>query len=75
VELVDMGGHGYGIVRASGSRIDVEFVCVPRPINITTAADGGPLRYRVRFGAPLWHKGQVPRIERSGMEGDLELSG
>ena len=31
VSFVDMGGHGYGVVRASVDRMDTEFVCIPRP--------------------------------------------
>src|SRR6185503_13938306 len=28
----DVGGHGYSVVRASADEIEVEFVCIPRPL-------------------------------------------
>ena len=74
VGFVDMGGHGYGVVRASGERIDVEFVCTPRPIAPTDAPDGGPLRYRVVYGANRWEGGKPPLLERLSLSGDAGLS-
>ena len=64
VSFVDMGGHGYGVVRASVDRMDTEFVCIPRPIERAMTDDGGPLRYRVVHSAkcgakangPFWNK-------------------
>ena len=74
VSFVDMGGHGYGIVRAQAARIDVEFVCVVRPVEATTAVDGGPVRYRVVHGARRWPAGQRPIVERVSLAGDAGLS-
>ncbi len=75
VKFVDMGGHGYGVVQVSAHRMDVEFVCIPRPIVANTAADGGPLRYRVIHSAALWAPGSVPVLSRTKLEGNPELSG
>ena len=74
VAFVDMGGHGYGVVLAGARRFDVSFVCVPRPVTPTDAADGGPLRYRVTHGAAPWTAGARPDLRRISLEGDAELS-
>ena len=74
VSFVDMGGHGYGVVRASPDRMDTEFVCIPRPIERATTEDGGPLRYRVVHSAKLWSKGERPVLEQKVLEGDASLS-
>jgi len=74
VSFVDMGGHGYGVVRAGLDRMDTEFVCIPRPIERATTEDGGPLRYRVVHSAKLWAKGERPVLEQTVVEGDAKLS-
>jgi alkaline phosphatase D len=74
VSFVDMGGHGYGIVRASLDKMDTEFVCIPRPVERSTTEDGGPLRYRVIHSAKLWGKGEHPVLEQKVVEGDAGLS-
>ena len=74
VSFVDMGGHGYGIVRASADRMDTEFVCIPRPVERSATEDGGPLRYRVVHSAKLWRKGERPVLEQKVIEGDASLS-
>ncbi|MDB5669845.1 MAG: phosphodiesterase [Alphaproteobacteria bacterium] len=74
LEFVDMGGHGYSIVTAGPERIDVEFVCIERPIVRAPGQDGGPLRYRVVHGAPRWRSGERPKLERNILEGDPKLS-
>lgn len=74
VAFVDMGGHGYTIVTASAARFDSEFVCIPRPIENTTASDGGPLRYRVIYRTPLWRAGERPALQMEVIEGDPGLS-
>jgi alkaline phosphatase D len=74
VSFVDMGGHGYGVVRASVDRMDTEFVCIPRPIERAATDDGGPLRYRVVHSAKLWSKGERPVLEQTVLEGDAKLS-
>jgi alkaline phosphatase D len=72
--FVDMGGHGYSVVMAGPERIDVEFVCIERPIRRAETPDGGPLRYRVVHGAPRWRAGERPRLEQRILEGDPKLS-
>ena len=71
--FVDMGGHGYATVRVSADAMESEFVCIPRPVAPTAAADGGPLRYRLVHRAPLWRAGQRPRLEQRVIEGDVGL--
>lgn len=68
------GGHGYTVVRATGDRLEAEFVCIPRPAVRTSGTDGGPLRYRVRHGAALWKAGERPVPTQIVMEGDPALS-
>ena len=74
VEFVDMAGHGYGVVNASAIRFEVEFVCIPRPVRHNTDADGGPLRYRVVYGADLWRPGASPMLRRVSALGNVGLS-
>ena len=74
LEFIDMGGHGYSVVTATSDSIETEFVCIPRPIQRSTAADGGPLRYRVVHRAGLWRSGERPRLEQSVLEGNPALS-
>ncbi|HEX6833212.1 MAG TPA: alkaline phosphatase D family protein, partial [Rudaea sp.] len=71
--FVDMGGHGYSVVRADAQTFAVEFVCIPRPIERSASADGGPLRYRVVHRARLWSSGERPALEREVLEGDVGL--
>jgi alkaline phosphatase D len=65
----DLGGHGYAIVRATTVALDVEFVCIPRPIEPVDALDGGPLAYRVTHRVP-WGS---PTLTRTNVEGTLPL--
>ncbi|MFT3898543.1 MAG: alkaline phosphatase D family protein [Thermomonas sp.] len=74
LEFVDNGGHGYATVRCDADRMVTEFVCIPRPITRAPGEDGGPLRYRVRFEAPLWKPGEAPRMRQTVLEGDVGLS-
>jgi alkaline phosphatase D len=74
VAFVDMGGHGYAVVRASADRLDTEFVCIPRPLERSPTEDGGPLRYRVVHSARLWARGERPVLEQRVVEGDARLS-
>ena len=75
LSFVDMGGHGYATVRVDGSAMVVEFVCIPRPLERSDSADGGPLRYRVRHDVALWEAGKPPRMRRRVMEGNVGLAG
>lgn len=74
VSFVDMGGHGYSVVRVTSETIETEFVCIPRPVESSGRDDGGPLNYRVRFRTPLWGKGESPQIETKVVEGDPRFS-
>jgi alkaline phosphatase D len=74
LSFVDMGGHGYATVCAGEQAIDVEFVAIPRPIERSPRADGGPLAYRVVHRAPLWRPGERPRLEQQVSEGNPFLS-
>lgn len=74
VSFVDMGGHGYAVVRASNDDLETEFVCIERPVNRHDQPDGGPLNYRVRFRAPLWRKGEAPKLDTKVVEGDPRFS-
>ncbi|MGZ5987271.1 MAG: alkaline phosphatase D family protein, partial [Caulobacteraceae bacterium] len=74
LSFVDMGGHGYAVVRASAEAFETEFVCIPRPLERAATPDGGPLAYRVVHRAPLWKAGEAPRLEQRVLEGDPKLS-
>ena len=74
LSFVDMGGHGYSVVRASSGTFEIEFVCIPRPLERSTTPDGGPLRYRAQFRSNLWKRGESPRLEASLLEGDARFS-
>jgi alkaline phosphatase D len=72
--FVDMAGHGYAVVRASGDAFETEFVAIPRPLERHPAPDGGPLAYRVVHRAALWKPGERPKLEQRVLEGDPKLS-
>ena len=74
LSFVDMGGHGYAVVRVTSDSIEAEFVCIPRPIERSPKPDGGQLLYRVKHRARLWRKGEVPKLEREILEGDPRFS-
>jgi alkaline phosphatase D len=74
VSFVDMGGHGYSVVRATSQAIETVFVCIPRPLERSNRDDGGPLNYRATFRARLWEKGESPKLEVKISEGDAKFS-
>ena len=74
LSFVDMGGHGYAVVHVSSTTMETEFVCIPRPLERSESADGGPLVYRVKHKAKLWKKGQTPKLEQQIVEGDPRFS-
>jgi alkaline phosphatase D len=74
LSFLDLGGHGYAIVRANASQLECEFVCIQRPVERAEGRDGGPLRYRVVHRVPLWRAGQRPALNQTFLEGDAELS-
>jgi alkaline phosphatase D len=73
LSFADLGGHGYSVVRATGGELEVEFVCIPRPVERSDRADGGPLAYRVAHRVALWAAGAAPRLERTAAEGEMPL--
>jgi alkaline phosphatase D len=73
LSFVDVGGHGYSTVRATSEELEVEFVCIPRPIERNEREDGGPLVYRVTHRVKLWKPDSTPQIERTAQEGKLPL--
>jgi alkaline phosphatase D len=74
LSFLDMGGHGYSLVQATPQWIEVEFVCIPRPIDRSTEPDGGPLRYRVTHRARRWRKDERPQLEQHMVEGSAPFS-
>jgi alkaline phosphatase D len=74
VSFVDMGGHGYSVVRATRDSFETEFVCIPRPLERSDRADGGALNYRVKVRVPLWENGKSPKLETQILEGDPRFS-
>jgi alkaline phosphatase D len=74
LSFLDWGGHGYSIVRATGDWVEVEFVCIPRPIEPSGTPDGGPLTYRVVHRAQRWRHGEAPQLEQRVLQGNPALS-
>jgi alkaline phosphatase D len=74
LSFLDLGGHGYAVVELSATALETEFVCIPRPLERSTAPDGGPLAYRVAHRVALWTAGQSPRLERTRLEGKPPLA-
>jgi alkaline phosphatase D len=70
LSFIDMGGHGYTVVRASSDTFETEFVCIPRPIERSDHEDGGPLAYRVKHSARAWKSGETPKLAVQVLEGD-----
>src|SRR5438270_492976 len=73
LRFVNMGGHGYATVKVTSDAFETEFVCIPRPIERSTRADGGPIAYRALHRAKLWTKQEAPAIEQTILEGNAEL--
>jgi alkaline phosphatase D len=71
LSFMDTGGHGYSTVKASAAEIEIEFVCIPRPIERSGRADGGDLRYRVTHTVKRWKSGETPELSRTKTEGEL----
>ena len=69
LSFLDVGGHGYGVVRAAADELRCEFVCIPRPLERSETPDGGPLRYRIVHRVKLWAPGERPKLERTDVEG------
>ena len=74
LSFVDLGGHGYSVVRAMPDTLETEFVGIPPPAERSGREDGGPLAYRIRFRARLWTAGEQPVLEQQLIEGTLPFS-
>ena len=74
VKFVDMGGTVMPLSRATGDWMETEFVCIPRPIERSDGADGGPILYRVKYRAKLWSGSEQPELEGQVLEGDPRFS-
>lgn len=74
VSFVDMGGHGYAVVRVTSTSLETEFVCIPRPLERSERADGGLLLYRTRHRAMLWRKSERPALALDVVEGNPRFS-
>jgi alkaline phosphatase D len=74
VSFVDLGGHGYSVVLATSEFLETEFVCIPRPLERSDRADGGPLSYRVKCRTALWKNGDAPKLQLQIVEGDPKFS-
>jgi alkaline phosphatase D len=74
VSFVDMGGRGYAVVRVTSDSFETEFACIPRPVERSERADGGPLLYRTKHRAKLWRKGERPKLDLQILEGDPRFS-
>ena len=74
LSFLDLGGHGYAVVRATGETLECEFVCIEPPLERSERPDGGALRYRVMHRVPLWMAGDRPTMSQRFLEGDAELS-
>jgi alkaline phosphatase D len=71
--FLDLASHGYAIARVSADELECEFVCLDRPIERSTQADGGAVRYRVIHRTKLWKAGQAPVLTQDITEGQAEL--
>jgi alkaline phosphatase D len=60
-------------MRVAPEDLTVEFVCIPRPIERSASADGGPLAYRASHRVRLWGAGETPTLVRASQEGALPL--
>jgi alkaline phosphatase D len=74
LSFVDVGGHGYAVVRATGAELEVEFVCIPRPLEVSDRPDGGPVSYRISHRVRQWVAGVAPKLERTRLEGEAPLA-
>lgn len=74
LSFVDMGGHGYALVRASAEEVCCEFVCIPRPLERAEGDDGGPVLYRVEHRARRWKAGERPALAQAVTAGKPPLA-
>jgi alkaline phosphatase D len=73
LSFVDVGAHGYSVVRAAGDHMEVEFICIPRPLKRSESEDGGPVNYRITHRVGRWSPHTRPTLKRTKVEGALPL--
>jgi alkaline phosphatase D len=73
LSFIDVSAHGYAVVRAHTTHLDVEFVCIPRPLQRSESKDGGPVTYRITHRVERWDAKAHPVIKRTKVEGTLPL--
>ena len=73
LSFIDVSAHGYSVVRAERDHLEVEFVCIPRPLQRSSNADGGPVRYRVTHRVDRWLPKAGPKVRRTNVKGTLPL--
>jgi alkaline phosphatase D len=73
LSFVDLSAHGYSVVRADRNTVEVEFVCIARPLERTSAVDGGPVIYRLTHLVEQWLPDSRPKLRRTKVEGTLPL--
>jgi alkaline phosphatase D len=73
LSFVDVSAHGYSVVSASSTHLDVEFVCIPRPLERSEGENGGPVKYRITHRVERWNGRTRPAIKRTKAEGTLPL--
>jgi alkaline phosphatase D len=73
LSFVDVSSHGYAVVNVSSTHLDVEFVCIPRPLERSESENGGPVRYRITHRVERWNASTRPAIKRMKAEGALPL--
>jgi alkaline phosphatase D len=73
LSFIDVSAHGYSLVRATTDHLEVEFVCVPRPLHRSLMPDGGAVTYRVAHRLDRWLPKAKPKLTRTKIKGALPL--
>jgi alkaline phosphatase D len=73
LSFIDVSAHGYSLVRAMADHLEVEFVCVPRPLQRSLMPDGGAVTYRVTHRVDRWLPKSSPKLTRTKIKGALPL--
>jgi alkaline phosphatase D len=73
LSFVDLSAHGYSVVRAFRDHLEVEFICISRPLERAPGVDGGPVRYRVTHRVDHWLPNTRPKLKRIRVEGTLPV--
>jgi alkaline phosphatase D len=69
LSFADVGGHGYAVVRAGADAVEVEFICLPRPLERSARDDGGPVAYRLAQRVERWQAGSAPSLKHVRIDG------